>query len=452
MSTSAPEDRIPPGLLLGLIAFALGSAAIWLGWGEVVGRDDSGALRAELMIGGPALLIAALAVALAGADDLRRRLPEARRSNAWLIRVGLWMLVGYEVGEILREHWFDVGSTFGGEGASLWLRRFSTLGAVTVAGGVLATGWDREPVRALTAPVLVFAVLSQPPEAVLQWTFTFLKASRWLFFGFQALAEVGFVALLLVVIREVMRGSGQPTARPWHEAGNGYFQAGQALTARVAIAVLGVMFALFAVVTRSPGVAKVWLYGVPVATLIVGIGFVTAILRAATDDDHDAPVHRLHLAAGLSTFGFVVPTIQAIILYKARDADGVLRVLEVAAPAATLGGFLCLISAIGTVAERTRLTVTRESTVRTGLLVTVVSGAAVAVQQWFAHEVAGGTSKDAGVFALTALATAIAGVVALLQVARLCQRIAADLHTAREAAALPRAEARVAELDPEHRL
>lgn len=32
------------------------------------------------------------------------------------------------------------------------------------------------------------------------------------------------------------------------------------------------------------------------------------------------------------------------------------------------------------------------------------------------------------------------------------QRIAADLHTAREGAALPRAEARVADLDPEHEL
>jgi hypothetical protein len=452
MSTSAPKDRIPPGLLVGLIGLGVGSAAIWLGWGESLSRDDAGDLRAQLMIGGPALLIAALVVALAGADDLRLRVPEARRGNAWLIRVGLWILIGYEVAELLRQHWFDAGSTFSGQGTYLWLRRLSTLGAVTVAGGVLATGWDREPVRALSAPVLVFAVLSQPPDAVLQWSFTFLQANRWLFFGFQALVELGFVALLLVVIRETMRGSGEPTARPWHQAAAGYFQAGSALTARVAIAVAGVMFALFAVVTRSPGVAKVWLYGVPVAVLVVTLGFVTAILRAGSDDDHDAPVIRLHLAAGLATFGGVVPAIQAMILYQGGDAEAVQRVLEVAAPAAALGGFLCLISAIGTVAERTRLTVTRESTVRTGLLVTGVSAAAVAVEQWFAHEVAGGTAKDAGVFALTAIATAIASVVALLQVARLCQRISADMHTAREGAALPRAEARIAELDPEHEL
>jgi hypothetical protein len=452
MSTSAPKERIPPGLLVGLVGFGLGSAAIWLGWGEQVQGDADADLRAQLLIGGPALLIAALVVALAGADDLRRRLPEARRGSALLIRAGLWMLLGFEVLELLRQHWFEPTSTLGGHGGYLWARRLATLGAVTLAGGVLATGWDRARVRQLALPMLALAVLSQPFDAILQWTYRVLDGEDGPFWFVQAGAEVGFVAVLLIAIREVMHGAAEPTARPWHEAGNGYFQAGQALTARVAIAVLGVVFALFAVVTRSPGVAKVWQYGVPLATLVVGIGFVTAILRAATDDDHDAPVYRLHLAAGLSLFGVVVPSIEAILLYKARDADGVLRVLEVAAPAAVLGGFLCLISAIGTVAERTRLTVTRESTVRTGLLVTVVSGAAVAVQQWFAHEVAGGTAKDAGVFALTALVTAIAGVVALLQVARLCQRIAADLHTARDGAGLPRAEARVAELDPEHEL
>jgi predicted permease len=203
------------------------------------------------------------------------------------------------------------------------------------------------------------------------------------------------------------------------------------------------VFALFGVVTRSPEMAKIWLYVLPIGVLVVGIGFVVAVLRAAGDDDHDAPAIRLCLAAGFTTFSLGVSSILAIILYKQRvSPDEVMRALDVAGPAATMLGLLCLVSAIGSVAERTRLTVTREATVRVGVLVVVVFGAAVALQQYLAGQMSGADAREAGAFAIAALSAAIASLVAMLSVARLSQRISADLHGAGEGAALPRAELR----------
>ena len=450
MSTSAPKERIPPGLLVGLIGLGVGSALIRLGWGETA-SGDRGDLESQLRLGGPALVIAALAVALGGAADLRARMPGALRAGAQLVVAGLGLLLAREILDVVRGTWFAAEREFHGHDAFVWMQRLGLVAILLLAAGVLAVGWASERVRMIAGPLVGLAILAQPPMIVLQWTGDFGHSSPWVFHGIHATAEVGFAGLALFAIREAMRRAGQPTARPWHQAAAGYFQAGSALTARIAIMVIGVAFAMFAIVTRSPNLLKVYFYLVPLGVMAVTIGLVRAILRAASDDDHDAPAVRLHLAAGLITFAMVVPTMQAIVLYKSDAAAGIARVLDVAAPAAGLGGFLCLISAIGTVAERTRLSVTREATVRAALLVTGASAAAVAVQQWFAREVATGTEHAAGVFALTVLVTAAAAIFAILQVARLCQRISADLHTSRDGAALPRAEARVAELPPEQR-
>lgn len=446
------HDRVPPALWIGLALLGAGSALQWLFAAYLWDAEpaDGVRMRARLDLAREGLRIAVPILLLAGVADLRRRLAPA---TTHLLTAGLVALLVVDVVAIVYEYAIVPGQTGGWEDIESvyrWLFRFRCAAAVTVAAGIVALGAGLPRVRALAAPLVALAALTHPTASindlvsdVLALEYPYSAAELWGASIVGAALAIGFAAAAAASLDAIARARARPAAQPIFFAAEGFFRIGSALVAQVAIAVIGLACLLVALGGRSIFFLRLWTFIVPIATLLAAIVLVLGILRAADLRGAAAPRRRLYAAAGLIAWALVVSGVKTLALYqlsKDRDVgplEEMAEVLAVGVPLAVLVGLLCVVSAVGAVAAHLRRSVTPDGATQTGVLLVVCTGAGVGLQQWALD----GGARDQGTFIVLSMIVLVANVIAQLGVARLCQRLAADLHDSAEASReLPRAE------------
>jgi hypothetical protein len=409
------------------------------------------AIGARYMLSAHGVAIAAATLLVAGLGDLRRRLP---RASSGLLVAGAVGLLAAALARVVYQYWVaptrDFAAVLDGY---RWLARLDVTAAVAFAAGLTFLGAESPRVRGLTVPLLVLALLSHPPEMISEWLTRTLQDHPgsphvWTAALVHGALRAGYGVLALFVLREGLRAA-EPAPAPWYIAAEGFFRAGAALSARVAIVVVSAVVLVLAIGVQSRMLGNLWLFGTPAVLLIAAIAQVVGMLRAASLEIAESPRMRLYLGAAATVWSFAVTSIQAIVAYQMmREHDvgvarGIPTVLQVAAPLVGLCGLLCFVSAIGAIAAHVEGEVTPARATRIGVIVVACTGVAVALHHWMLDGIRAGTIRNEGTMVVVALAVAAANAAALIAVARLAQQLAGDLHAASDApAGLPRAELR----------
>ena len=452
----ADPTRIPPALLLALGGGAIAAVLLALARAYYLGHftDDvlGPKIGARYMLSAHGVAIAVATLLVAGLGDLRRRLP---RASSGLLVAGAVGLLAAALARVVYQYWVvptrdDYAAVLDGY---RWLARLDVTAAVAFAAGLTFLGAESPRVRGLIVPLLVLAVLSHPPEMITEWLTRTLhdhpgSPHVWTAALVHGGLRAGYGVLALFVLREGLR-TAEPAPAPWYVAAEGFFRAGSALSARVAIVVGSAVVLVLAIGVQSRTLGNLWLFGTPAVLLIAAIAQVVGMLRAASLEIADAPRVRLYLGAAATVWSVAVTSIQAIVAYQMmREHDvGIARtlpaVLQVAAPLVGLCGLLCFVSAIAPIAAHVEGAVTPARATRTGIVLVACTGAAVALHHWMLDGVRAGTIRNEGTMVVVALAVAAASAAALIAVARLAQQLAGDLHAASDAPpGLPRAELR----------
>lgn len=458
----APRPTIPPAFVvaLAIMGLARGGFAL-LHAHAATSLPSQGGWLVELAGVGASLLwagttLAALALLGVGFTELARRAGPG--GDGVVLRIGAVAVAGLGlctvVGLYVLHWWIPTGEATAARhetwrSIQTWLDRLPFVAALVASGALVVAGRRLRTVRLLAGPLLVATALRWPlsslrelisyarPEDGELWTQAFIDLA----------IGVAFAGALFAVALAL--GRALPPARVDRvRAGQGLERVGSALVARVLILVVVAFTLVMTVGARSPAFARLAALVFPFGLLLAGLALVTGMIQAGGLAAAGAPRYRLYAATALTITALAIEALKAVagyvLLRRGRGegfplsdrVESVAAALPYLTPTLAVAGLLCVLWAAAPLRRMSGAGVDERGLRGAALALIACSGAALGLLRWAET---GGVRSVTG-FVMLSLLIAVANIIALLAVARICHRVGEALRGAPE---LPTAVATV---------
>jgi hypothetical protein len=439
------EDGAPPwALIAGLALSALGGLIVSAGYHVVLSNRDSydelGPQLARWSLLDLGFDAAVASLILVGGIELTRRCAGTARTGARIIvGAAIALLVLKCVQQAINTFYIplhDDMSIDTRQAIWSWTNRAFATTWLAIAAGVAVTCWHREPLRPWGIGLVVAMLLAVPYDFYAKYIYELFDTDGGrslgptIVFGVLGLVTAGLATVLLCRLR----APAEPEPG-WDRAARGLDRTASALYARLWIAVSGALLVVMLFSSRGrggEGMVKLWMVGIPLANAIAGLVLVTGVFGAAGLAVARAPRKALIASGAAMAFTLMVSSLQVAILVfvvvkenrDLDDAEDVVQALPVLLP--VVGGIGLILLGVG-LSRLAQLVGSPELQRRaTGAIGAVaISQAVVSIAPWVMQK-SPPRSPGSMIFAL--LVIAVAAIVALLVLARVCRQLATALR------------------------
>lgn len=376
----------------------------------------------------PALGVACMALAAAGAAELVRRTSDLAKHGARLLFGGLLALVLLYFFYYYAFYRMEAKNAFEQmDSLQWWMSLLQSTSWHLITLGALLAGWRARSVRVLAAPLIIASLLANPYHFYGEALYSIFEG-RWALRIQGWSLDAFYLALLVLVLHHgaplVDAGGG------WERVSTALDRTASALYARLWISAGSITLVMLSFGNRdSAGLTKLWVIGVPLGVALANLVAVSGVLSAGGLTVAKAPRRWFYVAGALLTMATFLSAMQMIrIFHSWPDFREAARLLPIALPViAALA--LCLLSeALARLASLLpSLAVAQQAL--TSRMIVILSQLATVGAQYYAAE---SPPREPGSVVLLLLITVGTSIVALVSQARLCRALAAQIRERNE--------------------